>query len=174
MSIINLELDEWFEKYKPIENHFNREEGPYENMMFETYGEEEEHVKKQNPNHIWTLINCENEESYIVSGWHFVDRNGYFITEHPWTNNEEIIVNDNEMISFEESIEACINFFISINHNLDKNSVIKFFKINHNINDKMTIGNAKYTAIDYYNEEFNQELSDIEQDKIHNYYSQLI
>lgn len=76
---------EYFIKtYKPVENHIQKEEGYY---MYETYGEELEFVKKQNPNNIWTLIESDNGKLYIVYGLHLINRFGYIITKKPWKNH---------------------------------------------------------------------------------------
>ena len=51
--------------------------------MFETYGEELQHVKKQDSRHIWTY--CEEDDILFLSqGFHLVNRLGYVITELPY------------------------------------------------------------------------------------------
>ena len=92
-NFIEMTEEEWFETYKPIPNHidenasFNDGEHGY---MFETYGEEVEFVKQQNPNHIWMYGDGDDGGTYIWSGWGFVNRLGYFITEVPFPNNTTI------------------------------------------------------------------------------------
>jgi len=94
MNYIEMTMEEWEATYKPIPNHlddnasFQNEDG--EGIMFETYGEEVKFVKQQNPNCIWTYITGDNNTSYIFSGWHFVNRLGYFITEVPCPENATI------------------------------------------------------------------------------------
>jgi hypothetical protein len=63
--------------YMPI----YREEG---NMGFETYDEDLDFVRSQNPNHIWTLLDDDNGVPTIVAGFHFVNRIHYIITIKPW------------------------------------------------------------------------------------------
>jgi hypothetical protein len=56
--------------------------------MFETYGEEFDHVwakHQAEPNHVWTLV-AEDDEYGIVNGYYLINRIGYFITEVPWTD----------------------------------------------------------------------------------------
>jgi hypothetical protein len=175
MNEITMTHEKWVDKYKPIENHFNGEEGSYNNTLFEIYGQEVEHVKKQNSNNIWTLIYGENENVYIVSGWHIVNREGYFITEHSFNDNENITVNDNEMINIKDAIEVCVNFFKTIDVELDFLSVHEWFtkSIYYDIdNPEMTIGDAKYCAIEFF-EYLGNDLTLSQQDKIHDYYLNL-
>ena len=85
-NFIEMTEEEWFETYKPIPNHldenasFNDGEHGY---MFETYGDEVEFVKAQDENRIWMYGDGDDGGSYIWSGWGFVNRLGYFITEVP-------------------------------------------------------------------------------------------
>lgn len=82
MKVIN--EDDWYDKYRPIRNHINDNAsfswGDDNGCLFETYGPELEFVKAQNPKTIWTLIETEGVE-LIISGYHLVNRLGYFITE---------------------------------------------------------------------------------------------
>lgn len=79
-----MQYESWFESYKPIDNEII-EDAPFEGKMFETYDDEVAFVSKQEPAHIWTLVEAD-DEMYIIAGWHFVDRMGYFITEKPFAN----------------------------------------------------------------------------------------
>ncbi len=79
--------DEWVEKYKPI-----LDEGG-EPKMFETYGAEVEFVKSQPSNKIWTLEDA-GDGPFIMSGWHFVNRIGYYISEIPF--EEDVFVDKEE------------------------------------------------------------------------------
>lgn len=68
--------------------------------MFETYDEEYAYVVAQPPNRIWTLIDCDGHLC-IISGWHFVNRLGYFISEVPTEEHLSICV-DLEVEMIEE------------------------------------------------------------------------
>lgn len=86
-QFLEMSIEDWEKTYKPITNHLD-ENASFQNenddgIMFETYGDEVEFVKKQNPNCIWTYVDGDSNASYIISGWHFVNRLGYFITEVP-------------------------------------------------------------------------------------------
>jgi hypothetical protein len=95
-KLIELTFDEWLETYKPITNHidtnasFQDESG--NGIMFETYGEEVEFVKQQDPNRIWMYGSGDDGGTYIWSGWGFVNRLGYFITEVPFSDSEIVQV----------------------------------------------------------------------------------
>jgi hypothetical protein len=69
----------WEETFKPIKNNLRS----YDSITFETYGDEVEFVKQQDPKHIWTEVDGDSG-TYIVAGWHFVNRIQYYITENPW------------------------------------------------------------------------------------------
>ena len=94
-KFIEMDFDEWCETYKPIVNHidtnasFDNGEG---GIMFETYGDEVEFVKQQEPNKIWMYGDGDDGGSYIWSGWGFVNRLGYFITDKPCPDNVTIQV----------------------------------------------------------------------------------
>jgi len=82
--------DQFFEHYKPIQNHLVAD-APESGCMFETYGPELDFVQSQNPKTIWTLIDGENDNIVYIAGFHLVNRIGYLITEVPWeTGDEEI------------------------------------------------------------------------------------
>jgi hypothetical protein len=95
-NFIEMTFDEWAEKYKPIVNHidsnasFQDESG--EGIMFETYGDEVEFVKSQSPENIWMYGSGDDGGTYIWSGWGFVNRLGYFITEVPCPPDTDIQV----------------------------------------------------------------------------------
>lgn len=98
MSNTNIEqtFEWWLEEFKPITNHlddnasFQNEDD--EGIMFETYGDELDFVKQQNPKCVWTYHHGENNSTYIVNGFGFVNRLGYFVTEVPCPDNTEYFV----------------------------------------------------------------------------------
>lgn len=93
-------FESWLEEFKPIPNHlddnasFQDENGV--GIMFETYGDEVEFVKQQDPRCIWTYGDGDDGGGYIWNGWHFVNRIGYFITEVPCPENTDIQIQVDE------------------------------------------------------------------------------
>lgn len=81
-KFIELDYDEWVDTYKPILNHIDTN-ASFDGMMFETYGDEVAFVKTQSPANIWMYGDGDDGGSYVWSGWGFVNRIGYFITEVP-------------------------------------------------------------------------------------------
>ena len=105
-TLIKMTVEDWEDMFKPLPNHIDpnaswqstRADGQDENgIMFETYGAEHEFVLSQEPNHIWTYADG-SDGTYIVEGYNYVNRIGYFITRSPWSNNEiyQIQVSKNE------------------------------------------------------------------------------
>jgi hypothetical protein len=80
--------NEWADKYKPIKNHLVSDP---DQQMFETYGEELEYVQSVEPNRIWTYLQGDMSD-LICAGYHFVNRIGYYITEVPWTNEDDYVL----------------------------------------------------------------------------------
>jgi hypothetical protein len=73
----------WEEIYKPKDNHLVKNEGQ---KHFETYGIELGYVLATadiEPDRVWTLVDGD-EGTYIINGYHLVNRISYFITEVPY------------------------------------------------------------------------------------------
>ena len=73
--------DDFFEKYDVVKNVLG-DHGSYDGYMFETFGHELDYVlqiNQNNPKKVWTLIEGDEGE-YIASGFHLVNRMGYFVT----------------------------------------------------------------------------------------------
>lgn len=85
-EFIEMDYDEWVQTFKPITNHLDKN-ASFDGMMFETYGEEVEFVKSQSPANIWMYGDGDDGGSFIWSGWGFVNRLGYFVTEVPFPDN---------------------------------------------------------------------------------------
>lgn len=90
-NFIEMDFDEWVDTYKPITNHIDTN-ASFDGAMFETYGEEVEFVKAQDENRIWMYGDGDDGGSYIWSGWGYVNRIGYFITDVPCPENTTIQV----------------------------------------------------------------------------------
>jgi hypothetical protein len=90
-EFIELDFDTWCDEYKPITNHIDTN-ASFDGLMFETYGDEYEFVKAQNENRIWMYGDGDDGGTYIWSGWGFVNRIGYFISDKPFADNVTIQV----------------------------------------------------------------------------------
>ena len=73
------DFDKFLEKYKPIERSDS-------NYLWETYDEDWDHVKEKNAegNFVWTVIDGEGSELWIIPGVHLVNRLNYIICEIPF------------------------------------------------------------------------------------------
>lgn len=87
--LIELTEDAFDAQYPLIRNHINPYaswafgDEPNSGCLFETYGKELEFVRQQNPRTIWTLIDGDDSDQYVVSGYHLVNRIGYLISKAP-------------------------------------------------------------------------------------------
>lgn len=84
-----MRYEEWAEKYQPIKNHLDKE-AQDDQYTFETYGVEVGFVLGVNfvdPKRVWTLIDG-SEGTYIIDGYHLVDRISYFVTQKPYEGME--------------------------------------------------------------------------------------
>jgi hypothetical protein len=78
--------EEWAEVYRPKDNHLVKNKGQ---QHFETYGIELGYVlatADTEPDRVWTLVDGD-EGTWIVNGYHLVNRISYFITEVPYLGN---------------------------------------------------------------------------------------
>lgn len=66
--------------FKPETNKFSKDPSQ---QMYETYGQELEHVQRFDPHYVWTYLDVEGGAG-TYNGFHYVNRIGYFITEIPW------------------------------------------------------------------------------------------
>ena len=82
---------EWAKKYKPIKNHLD-DNASCNGEMFETYGEELEFIRQQDPSKVWTYADDAEGNTYVASGYSLVNRIGYFITEVGVSQNDLVIV----------------------------------------------------------------------------------
>lgn len=91
MKLTKLTFDEWIEAYKPAVNHLD-ENASFDDgnggIMFETYGEEHDYVCSMNlKRRVWTYVDGD-DGTYVVNGYSFVNRIGYFITEIPYSDDD--------------------------------------------------------------------------------------
>ena len=83
-DFVELTEDEFDERYQLIPNHLNQNAswafGDGQGCLFETYGEEFEFVRQQDPAKVWTITDGDDGDLHIVNGLHYVNRIGYLIS----------------------------------------------------------------------------------------------
>lgn len=92
-GVISADLFE--SKFKPMQNHIDNN-ASYEGAMFETFGAELEYVwevHKTSPNRVWTVCDGDNGP-FIGSGFDYVNRLGFIITEIPFEGEGFLEVNN--------------------------------------------------------------------------------
>lgn len=89
--------DDFDKLYPLITNHINPNaswafgDGP--GCLFETYGEELAFVRSRDPRTIWTLVDGgDDDNQYVISGFHLVNRIGYLISTVPFPEDATIEV----------------------------------------------------------------------------------
>jgi hypothetical protein len=88
-NLIELTFEEADEQFRFIPNNYD-EYSSFDGLMFETYGDEVEFVKSQSPDKIWMYGQGDDGGLYIWSGWGFVNRIGYFVSQNPVPDNTTI------------------------------------------------------------------------------------
>lgn len=88
--------EEEFETRFPLrENHLNPQASWGDELggcLFETYGEELEFVRQQDPRTVWTLVDGDDGDLCVHSGFHFVNRIGYLLSREPLPDGQELQV----------------------------------------------------------------------------------
>jgi len=104
-----MNYDEFIDEYKPIQNTIDTN-ASYDGMMFETFGEEVKTAfEAAKNNKCFTIIECDNEDTpfcdnddcegcegcnsitIISTGFHYVNRLGFLITEKPYEKDFEVL-----------------------------------------------------------------------------------
>jgi hypothetical protein len=84
---IPLTEQQFDEQFPLIRNHLNPhaswafDDGP--GCLFETYGEEFAFVLAQDRQRVWTLVDGDDGQQYLLSGLWMVNRIGYLISREP-------------------------------------------------------------------------------------------
>jgi hypothetical protein len=86
-TIIDLSEDAFAAQYPLRTNHLNPTAGwacgEAAGCLFETFGEELAFVRRQDPRTVWTLIDGDDGDQYLQSGFHVVNRLGYLVSTVP-------------------------------------------------------------------------------------------
>ena len=95
-TFIQLTENQFDDQFPLVTNHLNPNAswsfGDGEGCLFETYGEELEFIRKQDPNRIWTFVDGDDGDLYVISGFHYVNRIGYLLACDPIPDNTLIEV----------------------------------------------------------------------------------
>lgn len=102
--------DEFLKKFNRQKNHFNSDVS-FDGCMFETFGEELEYVfEMSKQRRVLTIIEGDNDSEisfisdngteiteplpnmFYLSGFHLINRIGYFVLDKPYKYNFEVIV----------------------------------------------------------------------------------
>ena len=105
MTMIEMDIDYWYEKFEPMENHIH----PSQGNMFETFGEDAAYIYSIDPHFVWTEMDGDDGGIYMVEGRHFVNRIAYYVTRLPWLDSEsyDICVVEAEPLSESEYCLEC-------------------------------------------------------------------
>jgi hypothetical protein len=83
-TFTELSEDAFDAAYPLLRNHLNLNAswgaGEGSGCLFETYGEELDFVRRQDPRTIWTVLDGDDGDLYVVSGYHIVNRIGYLVS----------------------------------------------------------------------------------------------
>ena len=176
---MQITYEEWQSKYKPVENKINPVES-FDGTAFETYGTDLDYIvsltnSNKSIHYVWTLIESDNENEYIVPGYCLVNRQLYFITENPWEVQDmyNLEVNINQMVTIEQCVEFATKFIETTKYKImfDVKDFVASLPL---AKGEMTIGDAKYLLMEYIENTYGMELSYEEQDKMHDFYSQIL
>jgi hypothetical protein len=98
-NYVSLTWKEFEEQFRPIKNHLIKDP---DQKMFETYGVESEFVISQILNRtVWTWADGDYC-SFISSGYHYINRIGYYVCEVPYDEDTEYEI----IVSTEEECEC--------------------------------------------------------------------
>jgi len=82
-NYVVLHEDTFYEYYKPY-RHPQASDDVWGGHGLETFGSDLEIVRRSDPNHLWTVLeDCESDDYLIATGFHYVNRVCYLLTEVP-------------------------------------------------------------------------------------------
>ena len=88
-NFIEMTFEEADEQFHFILNSYD-ENASFNGLMYETYGDEYEFIKSYDLAKIWMYGDGDDGGTFIWSGWGFVNRIGYFVSEKPVPENTTI------------------------------------------------------------------------------------
>ena len=99
---IFLTEDEFAKQYPLLRNHLDPNAGwgtgeDNEGCLFETYDEEFEFVRRQDPARVWTYVDAEDGQ-LVIGGLHYCNRIGYLISTKPRPPDAWVVVRVDENV----------------------------------------------------------------------------
>ncbi len=70
-----MNYEKWKEKYKP---NMTKQD---QMILYETFGNDLEKIRKTDPNYVWTVVDTNDESLAILPGIHHVNRVSFVITK---------------------------------------------------------------------------------------------
>lgn len=147
-----LTISDFEQKYTIVKNHLT-ENAPFENGLFETFGEELGYVYTQVPqNKIWTIIDSAGWYG-IIAGFHFVDRLGFLVTEQEWEkDDEQYVIADEGPVNdwfFDLTVEQQKSLFpeLKLDPNKDQEDQLQDIWHNNCVDEKEEIMNKFKSGI---------------------------
>lgn len=84
---IDITEDEFDDRFPLVPNHLNPTAawavGEGGGCLFETFGVELTFIQEQDPRRVWTLVDGDDGDLYVISGFHWVNRLGYLLSIDP-------------------------------------------------------------------------------------------
>ena len=86
-NFIEMTEDEFDSQYPLVTNHLNPNASwgfdDHAGCLFETFGEELAFVRRQDPSTVWTLVDGDDGDLYLLNGYHLLNRLGYLVSTKP-------------------------------------------------------------------------------------------
>lgn len=102
MENVIITEDQFDERFIMMKNHFydNPDDCSFNGCLFETYGKEMDYITEARFNsmkqkHLWTIVESDDgDKLYYQSGYHIVNRIGFFFTEEEVVEKHLTVVID--------------------------------------------------------------------------------
>ncbi|MBS0265376.1 MAG: hypothetical protein JSS02_25805 [Planctomycetes bacterium] len=95
-TVLKLTEDEFAARFPLVPNRINSmatwafDNGP--GCLFETIGPEFEHVRRYNPRKVWTVVDGDDGDMFVINGHYMVNRVGYLLSRDPAPENAVVEV----------------------------------------------------------------------------------
>jgi hypothetical protein len=94
--LIEMSEDEFLDRFpmvtNPLDDNASGSSGEVGGCLFETFGEDREFVRRQDPRTVWTIVDGDDDDRFILSGFHRVNRIGYLVSTVPLPEGPDIQV----------------------------------------------------------------------------------